>query len=270
MARRKTLMNDETVQRRRQQALEQASTYYSVEQQQSRASRPLSWHPSSYGQLPQPQQPMYTLSTANMFVDQQDPYGNYPHLSPMMTANSCNTSPSTAFSPLAPSYNNTSSMQYLPAEDMAITRQSPTMYPSMVAPQLVADGSCEDSGIDGMSYANGWDWNAFIMHGFSSTTPPTPETFPPSMAEESIPYQALDNSTEDEGEILVGMGLYDKPDKYSEDPQLNNYRSTVSSLLGSTFKGCEPQGKGLKLEETWEPPKAEEDEEEDDDEEDEE
>lgn len=124
------------------------------------------------------------------------------------------------------------------------------------------------------AYSHGWDWNNFIMHGFGSTTPPTPETLPQSqlsqpVVSEDIQYQALDDASEEEGEILVGMGLYDAPEKFNEDPQLNNYRSTVSSLLGSSFRGCEPSGKGLKLEETWEPPKSD-DEEDDDDEEEEE
>lgn len=111
------------------------------------------------------------------------------------------------------------------------------------------------------------------MQGFNSTTPPTPDTFSqvqqqPAVSEATLPYEPLDEP-EDDGEILVGMGLYDTPDKFNEDPQLNNYRSTVSSLLGSSYRPLEPQGKGLKLEETWEPPKAEdeEDEEEEDDDE---
>lgn len=118
--------------------------------------------------------------------------------------------------------------------------------------------------------ANGWDWNTFIMHGFNATTPPTPEAFPqtqlsqPMLSEESLPFEPLEEP-EEEGEILVGMGLYDSPDKYEEDPQLNNYRTTVSSLLGSTFRSQEPRGKGLKLEETWEPPKSDDEEDDEDD-----
>lgn len=122
--------------------------------------------------------------------------------------------------------------------------------------------------------SNGWDWNTFIMHGIGSTTPPTPETLPqtqlsqPAVSEDPH-YQALEDAAEEDGEILVGMGLYDTPEKYNEDPQLNNYRSTVSSLLGSSFGAHEPQGKGLKLEETWEPPKSDEEDEDEDDEEEE-
>ncbi|KAK7413448.1 hypothetical protein QQX98_007673 [Neonectria punicea] len=280
MARRKTLMNDGQAQRRRQQALEQASLYYDLEQQQpiKRSSRPVSWHPNTYGQQLQPQlqQPIYPVSTANMYAAQQDMYTSYPHLSPMLGSHSCNTSPSSAFSPLSLPYQGADDMQYMSADEQAFAQQNTIAYPSMVAPRLVQETypTPDDVATKNMSYANGWDWNSFIIHGFSSTSPPTPEAFPQAqlsqtaMSEESIPYQALEDSTEDEGEILVGMGLYDTPDKYEEDPQLDNYRSTVSSLLGSTFRTHEPKGKGLKLEETWEPPKSDdEDDEEEDDEE---
>jgi hypothetical protein len=52
---------------------------------------------------------------------------------------------------------------------------------------------------------------------------------------------------EDDGKELVGMGLYDAPDP-------------TSAWGGFT----EATGKGLKLEETWQPPEAEEDDDEDD------
>jgi hypothetical protein len=81
-------------------------------------------------------------------------------------------------------------------------------------------------------------------------------------SEESIPYQSLEES-EEEGEILVGMGLYDAPTKYDSDPQLDNYRSTTSQLLGTTYRGKEPTGKGLKLEESWQPPEDDDDDDED-------
>ncbi|KAF7543902.1 hypothetical protein G7Z17_g10369 [Cylindrodendrum hubeiense] len=281
MARRKTLMNDGNAQRRRQQALEQASLFYGIEQQQQpakRSSRPVSWHPNTYGQQLQPQlqQPMYPVSTANMYADQQDMYAGYPHLSPMLGSHSCNTSPSSAFSPLSLPYQGVENVQYLSTDETGQVQQNTVTYPSMAAPRLEQDAYATPDEVtaENMSYNNGWDWNSFIMHGFSSTSPPTPEAFPqaqlsqPAMSEQSIPYQALDES-EEEGEILVGMGLYDTPDKYEEDPQLNNYRSTVSSLLGSTFRSFEPKGKGLKLEETWEPPKSDEDDDEEEEEEEE-
>ncbi|KAJ3526099.1 hypothetical protein NM208_g11351 [Fusarium decemcellulare] len=278
MARRKTLMNDGNSQRRRQQALDQLSLFYETEQQQppQRSSRPVSWHPSSYGQQPhaQAQQPMYSFTSANMYADQQDVYTNYPHLSPMMTSTSCDTSP-LAFSNLSLPYQATGNMPYYPYQEAGIGQQSPAAS-GVDARQLATETSTSnDTSRDSTAYGNGWDWNTFIMHGFNSTTPPTPEALPQAQlsqpaVSEDIPYQALEEPLEEEGEILVGMGLYDTPDKFEEDPQLNNYRSTVSSLLGSTFRGHEPRGKGLKLEETWEPPKSDDDDDDDDDDEEEE
>lgn len=119
------------------------------------------------------------------------------------------------------------------------------------------------------------DWRDFVEHGFDRTSPPTPENLPQVQhiktalaSEEATPYQQLQES-EDEGEVLVGMGLYDAPEKCEADPGLNNYRSTLSSLLGGGApKLNESPGKGLKLEETWQPPETD-DEDEDDEVEDE-
>ena len=60
---------------------------------------------------------------------------------------------------------------------------------------------------------------------------------------------------------LVGMGLYDDEDK--------NFMSTLNSAL-SNDPNRDSVGKGLKLEETWEPPKDDEDDEDDDNDEQEE
>jgi hypothetical protein len=79
MARRRTLMNDSNLARRRRHALDQAllqiqetASPYGACRESSRPSRPLSWHPGSYIQQPQiqiPQQlpqydfPQYALPT---------------------------------------------------------------------------------------------------------------------------------------------------------------------------------------------------------------
>lgn len=269
MARRKTLMNDGNSQRRRQQVLDQLSMFYDTEQQQpaQRSSRPVSWHPSSYGQQSQAQaqQPMYALASSNMYASQQDTCG-YPHVSPMLASTSCDTSP-LAFSHLSLPYQTADNVPYYPYQGTSMAQQSPASCSAMDIRQVSTEASAPNDN----SHGNGWDWNSFIMHGFNATTPPTPEALPqagfsqPAVSDD-IPYQALEEPLEEEGEILVGMGLYDAPDKYEEDPQLNNYRSTVSSLLGSTFRGNEPRGKGLKLEETWEPPKSDEEDEDEDEE----
>ncbi len=54
-----------------------------------------------------------------------------------------------------------------------------------------------------------------------------------------------------------GMGLYDAPEK----SQLEYHRSAVISLLGPAGSSPEPTGKGLKLEDAWDPPALEDDDE---------
>lgn len=253
---------------RRPQQLDYLSAHRNdMGQPTQRPARPVSWHPSTYLQPPHlqyqlQQQPIYPLSTPNMYTDQHDGYFSQPHFSPMMTSYSNNTSPSSTFSPLPLGYSAVEPSQY-PASDGWDLPHKPThnyatndyqnvpeMFPNLNTPK--------EQNIP----SHGLDWNSFIMHGFSNTSPPTPEAFlqarqsQPAVSEDAVPYQPLEEP-EEEGEILVGMGLYDAPEKCGEDPQLNNYRTTVSSLLGSTFHHPEPRGKGLTLEETWEPPKSE-------------
>lgn len=78
---------------------------------------------------------------------------------------------------------------------------------------------------------------------------------PVLQTEESIPYQALEANEEDEeeGDILVGLGLYDPPEKLP-------FQDEEGGLLGASF---EPMGKGLKLEDAWEPPVSDDEDEED-------
>ncbi|KAG6313409.1 hypothetical protein E4U22_000996, partial [Claviceps purpurea] len=240
--------------------------------QQQQQQLNLLQQPSQYQQYLQQQQAAYVLPTPSLYgAEYSDLYASQPHFSPLMTSYSDGTSPSALFSPLP----------IFPASDQALYTQSaewndaPKPDPPVHKSSTAADTSgpiplYAPSGDDWLAL-HAQNWNSFAMQGFSNATPPTPETFstsrqPPVMA------QAHDSSgePEDDGEILVGMGLYDTPGKVDADPQLDNYRSTVSSLLGAAAPSPEPQGKGLKLEETWEPPAkedAEADEEDDDDQE---
>lgn len=275
--RRRTVINDGQMQRRSQQIMDYLSTPRGNDMSQPtpRPARPVSWHPSTYLQLPhlQYQQPYQQPANANMF-DQHDQYLAQPHFSPMMTSYSNDTSPSSTFSPLHLNYPGPEPSQYMESDGWDMSQRSTHPYPGAndynntteMFPSLTAAKEQH------APHTNGLDWNSFIMRGFNNTSPPTPETFlqpqqsQPALSEDAVPYQALDDA-EEEGEILVGMGLYDTPEKCAEDPQLNNYRSTVSSLLGSTFRPSE--GKGLKLEETWEPPKSDDEDEDGEDSDDE-
>lgn len=106
-------------------------------------------------------------------------------------------------------------------------------------------------------------WSYITSHGGeeSSTTPPTPagpmpvQHPEPAFQEDDSPFRPL--SDVDDGEELIGLGLYDPPDIKSShsDPQLNNYHALVAAhMMGTPCRQSEPTGKGLKLEETWAPP----------------
>ncbi|OAA45478.1 hypothetical protein NOR_03267 [Metarhizium rileyi] len=245
-------------------------------------SRPLSWHSSSY-HLQTPPQPIFvqqaphphrhqqeqaglSFSMPTMYgIESNDFYGNQAQVSPPMTSYSNDTSPSSTFSPL-PLFPVSGNTQYQHFDGWDVSQKSGHVHAGhdnqSTNESLPTYGSSLVNTRPTNTY--GLDWNTFIMQGFNNTTPPTPETFSlaqrqPEVSEAAVPYEALEETAE-EGEVLFGMGLYDGPDKLAEDPHLNNYRSTMSSLLGSSYRPYEPQGKGLKLEETWEPPKAEEDE----------
>lgn len=274
--RRRTIINDAYSSRKQQPVPE----YLSTTSTPSRSNRPVSWHPSTHLQ-PYPvqyQQPAYPLSTPNMYAESQDMYSSQPHFSPMMGSYSTNTSPASAFSPLPLAYQGVDSNQFT-SDPWNTNTKTMSYYAAQHDGQGVYDqeqfpvfsNAVQDSTLSNTAA----DWNSFIMNGFNSTSPPTPDSFlpvsqlEPAVATTSQVYREIEEP-EEEGEILVGMGLYDTPEKSQEDPHLNNYRSTVSSLLGSKFRPTEPQGKGLKLEETWEPPKSDDEDEGEDEGEDEE
>lgn len=99
----------------------------------------------------------------------------------------------------------------------------------------------------------------------ASTAPPTPESFP---SFDNLKYINGEQEKEwnvevdkdDDSEVLVGMGLYDSPEK-GEEQRMIEYGPVVS--MSRFGRGNETSGKGLKLEETWEPPAAEDEEEQD-------
>lgn len=270
------MMNDGSNARRQQQVLDylNASAQNTAVPRQepvARQGRPLSWHPSSHLYVPQTNI-QYTpatnpLSTPNMYPDYQDMYfGTGPQFSPMVESYSTNTSPASTFSPLPAAFPPLENDQYFGTESWE-TAQKPDVLYTPADGQMFPGSLPSSMGSSQMQTNDGADWNSFIMHGFNKTSPPTPETFLQPLQQQvpEVAFPHVETAEEEEGEILVGMGLYDTPDKHEEDPQLNNYRSTVTSLLGSSFRQPEPTGKGLKLEETWEPPKSDDEDDEDDD-----
>lgn len=278
LGRRRTVMNDGAY-RRRLVMLDQSSVAASGVmlndglQVPSRSNRPVSWHPGNH-LAPQPvYQSTFPIATPDMNTQYQ--YFDFP---PTPAAYSGYTSPASTFSPLSMPYNGYEQQMYpyqetttsIPSESYTINHQFVVEQPAQsFVPQPTPNQ-------DPSMYSH-FDWNNFAANGFenSTTAPPTPENFLPIQhpeptfpAEETIPYHPL--SDDDDGEEeLIGMGLYDSPEPAktpSSDPQLNNYRAMMmSSLFGTATRRVEPTGKGLKLEETWNPPPSDDEDEDDED-----
>ncbi|KFY85094.1 hypothetical protein V500_08716 [Pseudogymnoascus sp. VKM F-4518 (FW-2643)] len=281
--RRRTVMGDSY--RRQPSAVNQGmsasgepSQAYLTPLQAVSQTRPLSWHPSAYSTYDVPFHPVFNPS----MPDYSMPYSNNQDLPLTPALQSNYGSPSAAFSPESqpwtnydqeyPLYDTTSLMHasfnntgmedynvYAPYQLQLAAQTQQTSYNDCMNPSIYSH----------------FDWNNFAATGFEDgTAPPTPENFlpiqhpePPCAIETTIPYHSLDDQ-EDEGEILVGMGLYDTPDKPSlPDVQLEQYRTAmISQYLGSTHRATESStGKGLKLEETWNPPASEDGDDEDQD-----
>ncbi|KAI1175504.1 hypothetical protein F4777DRAFT_328838 [Nemania sp. FL0916] len=272
MARRGTLMNDGSLAQRRQQALDYAlrqqmhdrSSYYATHQDQPKQnSRPVSWHPNSHLlesqqmhlQVPQLDLNQFAMSMATPYYAKGCLTG-YQNLPPTPTVYSGHTSPASGLSPLLFPYGPATQSAALPAY---------ISDPSIPAPQSTSScynaSSNSDPSRTFPAYVNqtSFDWHTYSPQGLHScTTPPTPDecqALHPVQSipsEESIPFNPLEEHSGDEedGEILVGMGLYDLPNKSDTDPTLDYYHTTTSQLLDTTYRG----GKGWKLEEAWEPP----------------
>ncbi|KAL7625410.1 hypothetical protein AAE478_004630 [Parahypoxylon ruwenzoriense] len=277
-ARRRTMMNDGGLARRRQQVLDQAIqqqmqdyTYYSTpEEPVKRSSRPVSWHPSSHIQqpymhipIPQPDFSQY-VGPAPIPFHQADIYSGYQNLPPTPAAYSGQTSPMSTVSPLCLPFSTASQLPH--ATPVYVSQDTWNSAPQFMPDSYASSGSPgESEPFPPFTSQTSFTWDEFATHGFNAcTAPPTPDEFQPIQQlqptvtpEESIPYQPLEES-EEEGEILVGMGLYDPPNKTETDPELDNYRTTTSQLLGTTYRGG---GQGWKLEEAWEPPVTDDEEE---------
>ncbi|KAI0422179.1 hypothetical protein F5X98DRAFT_195700 [Xylaria grammica] len=271
-ARRRTLMNDSNIVQRRQQALDQTllqqiqdtpSYYVNHTDPVKQNNRPVSWHPSSHlpdaqqmhMQIPQMDFNQFAMAMATPYHPKEC-FTGYQNLPPTPAAYSGHTSPVSSFSPLLP-YDLASQHTALPAY---IVTDSLVPVPPV---QLNCFNSSGSPGpVERFPVYNNqasFDWHTYTPQELQScTAPPTPDEFQgihqtqslPS--EESIAYQPLEEpeNEEEEGEILVGMGLYDPPSKADSDPELDHYRTTTSQLLDTAYR-C---GKGWKLEEAWEPP----------------
>lgn len=270
--RRRTMMNDPVYIHRAQQMFEQphmptpgpevyANNYY---EPVKRMERPVSWHPST--QLPQSEQAP-SISTQMS----QYPFPNYcdydfcaapaVQVPPTPAAYSAYSSPGSAFSPLQlPSYTTyelpqtyTSPCWNVSAAPMAPS--VPSTHHAQQTPAFVNDTRFTPATV--AEYAEpsfspaSWTNISSTGYGQNMTAPPTPEDPPKAqqpapvvVKQEPLPYTPPEEQDEgeEEGDVLIGLGLYDPPERLG--------------LLGASFQST---GKGLKLEDAWEPPATDDD-----------
>lgn len=280
--RRRTMMNDPVYIHKTQQMLEQpylptpgpevyGNNYC---EPVKRPARPVSWHPST--QLPQAPQQQYQQQYTMPTQESQYPFPNCfdyetyapPQMPPTPAAYSAYNSP-VSFSPLVlPSYTTYELPQQQHYNSPCWSMSAAPMAPSMSAmtqvstPAFTTTASytpaCVPSFAEAENAYSPVSWTNIASTGYSQnvTAPPTPEEptrtqqiDPVVVKHEATNYLTSDEvkvEDEEEGDILIGLGLYDPPEKLH------------GGLLGSSF---EPTGKGLKLEDAWEPP-VEEDEDE--------
>ncbi|EFW99865.1 hypothetical protein CMQ_183 [Grosmannia clavigera kw1407] len=266
----------------------------------SRPARPVSWHPSSTLAVPN----QFALSMSTQF--QMQAYGtpamasaidpeSFPCLQSMTfspAAYSSQTSPSTSFSPYSGAFDTHTASQFYSPNPWAVSPSinangimfdklpSPVDCPALVPTSIPSQSSeqtyqqpqmQQQAEPQNLTFVDEPEnsWNTLASQGFSRcAAPPTPPDNYYSTA--ANPVEAPLQEDESDGEILVGMGLYDSPNKELVDITLESYRSSVAQLMGAGYKYPEPTGKGLKLEDAWEPPENMDNDDDNDDEDDDE
>ncbi|KAL7816900.1 hypothetical protein V8C44DRAFT_321937 [Trichoderma aethiopicum] len=116
------------------------------------------------------------------------------------------------------------------------------------------------------------EWSPLALSQRSTSVesnPPTPSGFAIQQLQPAVPEPAFQvvEEPEEEGEVLVGLGLYDTPGKYIEEA---SYTFNDFSGLGMPMLPGERTSQHLKLAEGWTPPSVPDNEEEEEEEEEEE
>ena len=202
-------------------------------------SRPISWHPTSH--LIQHPSPMEQFS----YFPQHDLASTSSTLQPFTT-----TQVHGLITPLSqPCYDEPLSNEIFPALDDFQQYEDPYAFLDEFsgAPEWVISSPYANDCVENGNHHNSQPTP--IQQYMMSTAPPSPQT---TMTEEERQPPALLSRIKSATEELVGMGLYDPPSPH------------VTSMMESRRSGSLSLGKGLKLEETFEPPPEDESEEADD------
>lgn len=230
-------------------------------------TRPVSWHPSSMGlNRPAPRTSTHeTSSRQSMAAYQTVAMNGLP--TPMTQPDLNNDLPADPFfsldNPSIPYQQSAMAQQAYTSAGLSVDTTYQSCFPlgHATLPQYTTVPASSDySTYSPMNFAT-QSWAESLSAFPSYTAPPTPDYLPiqnPSdmwQGADTIEKPALVKSQSKE---LVGMGLYDKPDRtgFSLNSLAYSHRESSGAHLHHNSLG-----KGLKLEETWQPPEEEEDEE---------
>lgn len=264
-------------------------------------ARPVSWHPSPhhYGQAPLYQSASNTpMLCSYPAYSEAEILASLQQLPPTPAVYSGYTSPAESFSPLSLPYSGFNSQEqqvYSPQAQVQVSQHQHSQPQQAPIFRPVPGANYGPSGaLTEMSYPaetalpslTSWTSYAAVTNNAPlvnhHTAPPTPEDFactlnlssentyttPSKVAEVSVQaVHVQDDESEEEGEILYGMGLYDPPTQSAPTVQ-DLHRSTIFSLLGGPPSSADfntKEGLGLKLEETWEPPASDDEDEDEED-----
>ena len=277
LGRRRTVMTDRRRNIMADRSLASAAGFVSNDGLQTsiRSSRPVSWHPSTRMALQPQYQPACQVPTLQTKSD-----SHYFDLPTTPAVYSAYASPDSTFSPLSLPYFGFE--QDYSHQGNSATYQSHQVYEShqQAAETTKPYYSTQSENMDSSLHSH-MDWSNFATNGFEITTSPaTPDFYLPLQhpegslpADDAIPYHSFSDS-ESDGEILQGLGLYDSPEITKSPPTVSQFDSygalVMSQVLGTPYRKTESEstGKGLKLEETWNPPSDDEGDDETDDEQD--
>ncbi|PTB62870.1 hypothetical protein BBK36DRAFT_1144409 [Trichoderma citrinoviride] len=238
----------------------------------SQQQRPASWHSSTNMPTPPvdfayvPQWPPLATQYGQQGSYQQDYQQSYQPTytprSPQFPNYSVPAASSPEFSPPSPIMRNVSTNQ----SPLAMQQRNQQSYLAGYTPRspqlpwwLVQGApSPEFSPPSPMMRAGSMDWSPLAMSQRSASIesdPPTPSGFSTQPSQPAAPEPAIQvvDEPEEEGEVLIGLGLYDTPGKYAEDSSF--------SFLGMPALPRERTSQSLKLAEGWTPPDLSENEE---------
>ncbi|MCJ1247359.1 hypothetical protein MMC30_004573 [Trapelia coarctata] len=261
-----------------QQGIEQQNGHQSWSMSKVRPAsnaRPVSWHPSSMGlNRPAHRTSTHETSRQSMAAYQTMAVNGLP--TPMTQPDLNNDLPVDPFFSLdnsnIPYQQPAMAQQAYTSAGLSLDTTYQSCFPlgHAALPQYTTVPASSDySTYSPMNFAT-QSWAESLSAFPSYTAPPTPDYLP--MQHPADIWQGVETTekpalAKSQSKELVGMGLYDTPDRTSFS--LDSLADSRTGRPGA-YPHHESLGKGLKLEETWQPPEDEEDEEEEDEEEEEE